>query len=229
MSEIILHQATCDPQMMQSYLRAGWRRVLIDMEHGFFTESDVMQALLALASDGAALYVKMTDLTPQRYTRLYRMGVRKFLMPHVEDPQSVRLIYDAMQEIFWIDHAALELYPLLESGAALEKIPEFCSLAGVAGVMLGPGDLCHDLGFAIRDMAEFQAAGPKIVPHLTKALQDIRNHGKRGGSMVLKGWFDTFPFELTDFVTLYLGDLIAAGDIASTLAARQPAKNPTAP
>jgi 2-keto-3-deoxy-L-rhamnonate aldolase RhmA len=208
MPELILAQPSCDMAMMRAYPSAGWRNVMLDLEHSPFAEADVVAASIALASAGGSLYLKMADRNAQVCTRYLQFGVRNFLLPNVEDAASVRAVYEGMKQLFWVDPASIRLFPMIESQAGLREIPAICAVEGVSAVMLGPGDLAHDLGFSFRTLAELEGLGGELAPTLLKALDAIRECGKPNGSGFVRSWLDFFPLDRVDLVTLQLADIL---------------------
>jgi 2-keto-3-deoxy-L-rhamnonate aldolase RhmA len=208
MPELILAQPSCDMAMMRAYPAAGWRNVMLDLEHSPFTEADVVAASIALASAGGSLYLKMADRDAQVCSRYLQFGVRNFVLPNVEDAASVRAVYAGMQQLFWVDSASIRLFPMIESQAGVREIPAICRVEGVSGVMLGPGDLAHDLGFSFRTLTELEGIGRELMPTLLQALDAIRECGKPNGCGFVRSWLDFFPLDRVDLVTLQLVDIL---------------------
>jgi 2-keto-3-deoxy-L-rhamnonate aldolase RhmA len=208
MPELILAQPSCDMAMMRAYASAGWRNVMLDLEHSPFAEADVVSASIALASAGASLYLKMADLDARVCTRYLQFGVRNFMLPNVEDAASVRAVRTRMTELFWVDPVSIRLFPMIESQVGLREIPAICCVEGVSGVMLGPGDLAHDLGFSFRTLTELEGLGRELAPTLLQALDAIRECGKPNGCGFVRSWLDFFPVDRVDLVTLQLTDVL---------------------
>lgn len=213
MPELILAQPSCDIAMMRAYAAAGWRNVMLDLEHSPFAEGDVVCASIGLASAGASLYLKMADRNAQACTRYLQFGVRNFVLPNVENAASVQAVRTKMSELFWVEPASIRLFPMIESRQGLHEIPAICAVEGVAGVLIGPGDLAHDLGFTFRTLTELESIGPELAPTLLEALDAIRACGKRNGCGFVRSWCKFFPMDRVDLVTLQLSDVAAVSNL----------------
>lgn len=210
MTELILAQPSCDMAMMRAYASAGWRNVMLDLEHCPFSEADVMSASHALAGAGASLYLKMADQDARTCARYLQFGVRNFVLPNVADAESVKAVWARVKDLYWVDPTSIRLFPLVESQAGLRELQAICGVEGVAAVLLGPGDLAHDLGFSFRTLAELEALGRELAPTLSDALDTIRACGKRNGCGFVRSWLDFFPMDRVDLATLQLMDIAAA-------------------
>jgi 2-keto-3-deoxy-L-rhamnonate aldolase RhmA len=216
MPELILAQPSCDMAMMRAYAAAGWRNVMLDLEHSPFAEADVVSASIGLASAGASLYLKMADRNAQVCTRYLQFGVRNFVLPNVQNAASVQAVRAKMTELFWVEPASIRLFPMIESRRGLHEIPAICAVEGVAGVLIGPGDLAHDLGFTFRTLTELENIGPELAPTLLQALDAIRACGKLNGSGFVRSWCKFFPMDRVDLVTLQLSDVASVNNLDIT-------------
>jgi 2-keto-3-deoxy-L-rhamnonate aldolase RhmA len=193
MPELILAQPSCDIAMMRAYAAAGWRNVMLDLEHSPFAEADVVSASIGLASAGASLYLKMADRNAHVCTRYLQFGVRNFLLPNVENAASVQAVWAKMSELFWVEPASIRLFPMIESRRGLREIPAVCGVEGVAGVI-----------------------GPELAPTLLEGLDAIRACGKLNGSGFVRSWCKFFPMDRVDLVTLQLSDVVSVNNLDIT-------------
>jgi 2-keto-3-deoxy-L-rhamnonate aldolase RhmA len=116
-------------------------------------------------------------------------------------------VWARITDLFGVDPASIRLFPLVESQAGLRQLQTICAAEGVAGVMLGPGDLAHDLGFSFRTLAELEKLGRELAPTLLEGLDTIRACGKLNGCGFVRSWFDFFPLDRVDFATVQLTDV----------------------
>lgn len=219
MVDVILSQPTCDPAMLRTLVAAGWRNVMLDLEHNPFSESDIVTAANALAAAGGTAYLKMSDLDPERCARYLKFGLRNFILPKVPNAASLQAVRTAMAEVFWVDPAAIRLIPLIESRAAMRELPNICAIDNVAALIVGPGDLARDMGLPFRSIAELEALLPKLTSTLLEALDAIRACGKRAGCGFVSSWFDTFPMDRIDIATVQFVDVAAASRLIKAKAA----------
>ncbi|WP_167706803.1 aldolase/citrate lyase family protein [Sphingobium fuliginis] len=208
MPKLILSQPSADMDMMAAFVKAGWSDVMLDLEHSLHGEADVKRALVAVEHAGGTLHVKMADRNPNACGRLFFQGVRSFIIPQVEDAATINAVHDELTRYDFLDTAEIQLSALVESGAAVERIPDICAVQGLTAVHVGLIDFALDLGFEYRGRAHFETLGPRLAPHLLDALDTIRACGKAAGCALLPGWFATFPLERLDQVTVPLGDLL---------------------
>ena len=213
MPQLILSLPSFDPALIRAVAAAGWKDVLLDLEHIPYTEPEVVAAWRAAKDAGMTAQLKMSDLHPDAYVRFLRFGVREFVLPHVEDASGVEAIFAEMGANPVPNRNAIKLYPLIESRAGIAAIPAICAAPGVAGVLLGAVDLALDLGFTIRSIADVEACGETLAPHLIAACDSIRASGKPNGCYLMRSWIDFFPLDRIDRVTLPLGALLAPSSL----------------
>jgi 2-dehydro-3-deoxyglucarate aldolase/4-hydroxy-2-oxoheptanedioate aldolase len=213
MPELILSQPTCDPAMLRTFVAAGWRNIMLDLEHNPFSESDIVSASVALLGAGGSPYLKMADLDPDQCARYLKFGVRNFVLPKVQNAASLEAVRARMADVFWDDPVSIRLIPLIESQAAVREIPSICAVDNVAALIVGPGDMARDMGLPFRTIAELEALGPKLTPTLLSALDAIRACGKPSGCGFVSSWFDFFPMDRVDIATLQFVDVAAAGKL----------------
>jgi hypothetical protein len=96
----------------------------------------------------------------------------------------------------------------VESRAAIRKLPEICAEEGVSGVQVGLIDLALDFGFTFQSYKHFETLGRELMPHLLEALDAIRACGKRNGCTLMPRWFDFFPLDRIDQVTVPVRELL---------------------
>jgi 2-keto-3-deoxy-L-rhamnonate aldolase RhmA len=183
--------------------RAGFDWLLIDLEHGMVTETDLVANLHALKGTGVTPLVRVEQGTRLRIGRALDLGTEGVVVPQVSSADEARQI------VSWLryqpvgkrgvalftrgmdfgsgGHAAVrtrneEVVGLLqiESGAAVEAADAIAAVDGVDVLFVGPSDLSHALGIPGQiDHPDFQAA-------IERVATAARAHGKAAGVLVWK-------------------------------------------
>jgi 2-keto-3-deoxy-L-rhamnonate aldolase RhmA len=191
------------PAVTEVSARAGFDWLLVDLEHGMVTESDLVAHFHALKGSGVAALVRVEQGTRLRIGRTLDLGAEGVMVPQVSSPDEAREI------VSWLrfqpvgkrgvalftrgmdfgsgGHASVgtrneEVVGILqvESGAAVEAADAMAAIEGVDVLFVGPSDLSHALGIPGQiDHPDFQAA----IERVGKAA---KAHGKAAGVLVWK-------------------------------------------
>jgi 2-keto-3-deoxy-L-rhamnonate aldolase RhmA len=191
------------PAVAEVAARAGFDWLLIDLEHGMVTESELVANLHALKGSGVAGLVRVEQGTRLRVGRALDLGAEGVMVPQISGPDEARQI------VSWLrfqpvgkrgvalftrgmdfgdgGHAAVktrneQVVGLLqiESRAAVEAADTIAAIEGVDVLFVGPSDLSHALGIPGQiDHPDFQAA-------IERVAGACRNHGKAAGVLVWK-------------------------------------------
>jgi 2-dehydro-3-deoxyglucarate aldolase/4-hydroxy-2-oxoheptanedioate aldolase len=181
--------------------RTGLDWVLIDLEHGLASESDLVAMLMAANGTGATALVRVESGTRIRVGRALDLGAAGIMVPQVHTTD------DAASVARWIRaqpggergvalftrgmglgarghtdvatrHEELLGIVQIESIAALGEAEEMARLDGVDVLFVGPTDLSHALGIPGRiDDPRFEAA-------LRAVASAARAAGKAAGVML---------------------------------------------
>lgn len=195
--------------MMAAYAQSGWKDVMLDLEHAPWAEADIVRASTALAHAGATAHLKMANRDPIACMRYLQFGIRHFLLPHVEAAAQVRAVSDQLASVFYVDPAAVHLYPMIESRVGISQIPAIAAERQVSAVVVGTIDLALDLGFKFANFAELTALGREIMPPLLDALDQVRAAGKPNGCMLLRPWLEFFPLDRADNVMIGVKEVLS--------------------
>ncbi len=191
------------PAVMEVAARAGFDWLLVDLEHGMVTESELVSNLHALKGTGVAGLVRVEQGTRLRVGRALDLGAEGVMVPQVSNADEAREI------VRWLrfqpvgkrgvalftrgmdfgsgGHASVrtrneQVVGLLqiESGAAVEAADAIAAVNGVDVLFVGPSDLSHALGIPGQlDHPDFQAA-------IAKVAAAAKAHGKAAGVLVWK-------------------------------------------
>jgi 4-hydroxy-2-oxoheptanedioate aldolase len=160
----------------------GYDFVLMDCEHGLFSETDCLQMLPTLACREALSVVRVRDHDPKAVWRLMDMGVDAVAVPYVSTAEEADALARAVRyppagtrsfgaslhratrygaDSFADQHPCL--FIMIESAEGVRNVDEIVAVEGVDGVIIGPGDLAASLG-ALGDFSRpaFSAAMSRI-------------------------------------------------------------------
>jgi 4-hydroxy-2-oxoheptanedioate aldolase len=197
MREIWINPLGYGPVLLRKLAAAGWSHFMVDQEHNFLTDEDLLHALAHIKAAGAAAIVRPPDSSARALRRAIEAGARRFLIPGVDDPRTLAVLNEAARDA----GADIELCPLVESVRGIGNISEMAQLPYVKSVHLGPYDLSREL--KLTDWRDWTLQ----KPHLEAALGAIRSAGLRAGCYVLPEWLDTIPLPMLDIVSVGLHEL----------------------
>jgi len=191
------------PAVTEVAARAGFDWLLVDLEHGMVTETELVANLHALKGTGVTPLVRVEQGTRLRVGRALDLGAEGVMVPQVSSGDEAREIagylrfqpagrrgvalYTRGMDFGSGGHAAVrtrneEVVGLLqiESGAAVKAADDIAAVEGVDVLFVGPSDLSHALGIPGQiDHPDFQAA----IERVGKAA---KAHGKAAGVLVWK-------------------------------------------
>ncbi|HEX5826343.1 MAG TPA: aldolase/citrate lyase family protein [Candidatus Limnocylindrales bacterium] len=185
--------------------RAGYDWLVLDLEHGMGTESELLAELLAVQGTPTTAVVRVQSVERLRIDRALDLGADGVMLPQVRDaaeardgvrwmrypPQGVRGLAlitrgagfgaNGHPEVAaTVNESILGVFQV-ESPEAVEAADELASIDGVDVLFVGPADLSHAMGIPGRiDTPEFVAA-------LDRVITACRAHGKAAGILVGSG------------------------------------------
>lgn len=185
--------------LMESLTRSGLDYVIIDTEHGCFSEESTAKYILAAEKGDLLPYVRIGDIRRPYVLRMLDIGARGLIVPNIHTPAQVRELvsYAKFPPIGnrgycptrtsvwgaddWAQDALLymeecnkrcKIIPQCETKEALEHIEEITSIPGVDGIFVGPCDLSIELGIPL----EFN--NPVLVSAVERILKACKDNGK---------------------------------------------------
>ena len=167
--------------------RSGLDWVIVDLEHGFGTETDLLASLHALEATGTAALVRPQSAERLRIGRALDLGAEGLMIPRLETeaeveealtwlrfpPAGVRGVAAgsrgaglgsvAHADIAGYNDAILGVFQV-ESPLAVQNAAAIAALEGVDVLFVGPADLSHSLGIPGRvDEPVFRDALATVV------------------------------------------------------------------
>lgn len=183
----------------------GYDFLILDVEHGYFSEMDCLQALQTLRSTATAALIRLRGHDATSLGHYLDMGADGVLAPNVSTAAQARDLVRAMVYPpngtrgcagpmargcgYGTDFAVhvksprdgLILAVMIETALGVANIEEILAVEGVDAVVVGPFDLSADMGYP----AEF--LHPAYVEALARIEKAAAAHGKLIGTAPHQG------------------------------------------
>jgi len=181
--------------------RSGLDWVVVDMEHGNTTESELLAHLTAIEVSGSVALVRPQSGERLRVGRALDMGAAGVVVPRLDTAAQVREAMTFLRyppagqrgvalltrgaRLGTVNHAGVAALNddivgvfQIESPDALEAADDFAAIDGVDVLFVGPADLSHSLGIP------GQFGNPVYQAALRKVVAACRAHGKAAGILL---------------------------------------------
>jgi len=170
------------PVVTEILARVGFDWLMIDLEHGLGSESDLVANLHAMGASRTAALVRPQSAERLRIGRALDLGAHGLMIPRMDTPAEVREAISFMRyppdgrrglalstrgaglgERTHADVRSINPHVFgiiqIESPSAVEHAAEIAAIDGVDVLFVGPADLSHSLGVPGRfDAAAYLAA-----------------------------------------------------------------------
>jgi 4-hydroxy-2-oxoheptanedioate aldolase len=189
------------PGSAELLARSGLDWVVVDLEHGYTTESELLAHLTAIEAGGAVALVRPQSGERLRIGRALDLGAHGIVVPRLDTAEQVReavtflgyppngargvALLTRGARLGTVSHAGVASLNAdivgivqIESPGALEAAEEIAATDGVDVLFVGPADLSHSLGVAGQFGHERYQAG------LRKVVAACRAHGKAPGILL---------------------------------------------
>ncbi len=181
--------------------RAAFDWAIVDLEHGFGTEADLVAQLHALEATGTAALVRPQSTERLRIGRALDLGAAGVMVPRLETPDDVHEAVSYLRfppagirgvalltrggglgsvphpGVAALNDEILGIFQV-ESGRAVENAPTIAAIDGVDVLFVGPADLSHSLGIP----GEFSA--PAYRDALSTVVAACDAAGKAAGILL---------------------------------------------
>lgn len=181
--------------------RAGLDWVLVDLEHGYTTEAELLAHLYAIEQSGSTALVRPQSAERLRIGRALDMGAAGVIVPRLDTAEQVAETMTYLRyppagqrgvalltrgaRLGTVNHAGVAALNdditgifQIESPMALEAANDFASIDGVDCLFVGPADLSHSLGIP------GQFSNPTYQAGLRRVVDACRTHGKAAGILL---------------------------------------------
>ena len=184
---------------MEALGRTGLDYVIIDTEHGCFSEETTADLITASENCGLLPFVRIGAVTRPAVLRMLDIGARGLIVPNISSVEQVKELVDfarfpplgrrgycpnrttgwgadewAQDVLAYMAECdrRCRLIPQCETREALEHIEEIAALPGVDGIFIGPCDLSIDLGIPL------QFDSPVLAEAIERILRACKENGK---------------------------------------------------
>jgi len=196
-----LAQAHPNPLLTEMAGLCGYDFVMLDGEHGVFSDADYLPSLRALASTEALSMIRLPNHGARAIGLYLDMGVHALVAPHVSTAEQARTLAQAMlyppagtrsvgasshrASRYGLDTASClksprtgaSLIVLIESKLGVDNVEEILAVEGVDGALIGPSDLSAELG------SSGNFSHPDYIQAMTRIEQAARDTGKVLGTV----------------------------------------------
>ena len=178
----------------------GLDYVIIDLEHGPFSDESAADYILAAENCGIEPYVRIRGTQRPYVLRMLDVGARGLIVPYIRTLDQIYELIDVAkfpplghrgfcptrtsgwgtQE--WANdvegymqeaNKRAKIIPQCETKEALDLIDEIASTEGVDGIFAGPLDLSINLGIPL------QLDHPQLTDAINRILEACKTHGKK--------------------------------------------------
>jgi 2-keto-3-deoxy-L-rhamnonate aldolase RhmA len=181
--------------------RAGFDWLIVDLEHGAVTESELLPVLLAAELSGAAAFVRPQSGERLRIGRALDLGAMGVMVPRLDTagqveeavsflrypPDGVRgvALRTRGARLGTVGHGEVQTINRdivgiiqIESPSAVSEADAIAAIDGVDVLFVGPADLSHSLGVPGR------FDDPAYLSALDTVVAACRHHGKAPGILL---------------------------------------------
>ena len=195
-----------DPRYLETIAEYSFDAVVLDMQHGFFDETSIQNAIATLVARGKAPLVRIPLGRWDTAARVMDFGALGVIAPMINTAEDARAFVSATRFVpignrsFGPRHAA-SLYgidtneylnefdqcslalAMIETREAYDNLDEIIGVDGIDGVLIGPGDL----SISFRQNPVPDAYGVDTID----VVKDIIVRCKQAGKKIAAFSFDT--------------------------------------
>jgi len=183
-----------DPILTEHYAKAGFQAVLVDMQHGIYSESIAFQCIHRLEKfPNCFPMVRVSDNNPGLIQRALDAGAHGILAPMINNAEEAKRLvascrYPPLGVRSWGPTRALASYntveannaikviAMIETADAIKNLDEILDVEGLDGAFIGPCDLSISLGAPPLS----NPTAPHVVEAITKTREGCQKRGKIG-------------------------------------------------
>ncbi len=179
-----------DPLAAGAMAAAGLDYVVIDLQHGGATESDLPALTTAIRAAGAVPLARVRYAHAADIGRALDLGCAGVIVPNVESTEQARVVVGACHypPAGYRSGGGVMASPeqsfcviMVESAAALAQLDTTLAIDGVDGIYVGPRDLSYSLG------CELNPDDPVLRPALEQVWAACAAAGKPVGVHSIDG------------------------------------------
>jgi len=183
----------------------GFETIWIDVEHGPASYTEVETLLMAAESAGCIATVRIPNNEREHILRALEVGTQILVVPMIDTAEQAEQIvrfgkfpplgrrgfnlrsrglqYGLSQSGSALDEGNqhTHLFAQIESLEAVANVAAICQVEGLAGIVVGPGDLSADMG------RPGQFDDPELIATVESIMRMARALGKHAGLVVGPG------------------------------------------
>lgn len=186
--------------VMEALTRTGLDYVIIDTEHGYFSDETVADYIRAAENGGLLPYVRIGSVQRPYVLRMLDIGARGLIVPNITSLEQVAELvrcakfppvgqrgYCPTRTTVWgadewgrdaVAYMAecnrrVSVFPQCETAEALEQVEEIAAMEGVDGIFVGPCDLSIALDVPL------EMDSPKLLSAIDRVLAACKKYGKQ--------------------------------------------------
>ena len=171
--------------------------VLLDMEHGYLNEPDILPNLMAFSGSDAQAIVRVPSHEPSLIGRILDRGSHGIMAPHVDTAEQARQLVRATRYApdgdrgfarstrsfrFGLQKIAVNhpprVFAQIESAQGVGNASAIAAIDGIDVLFVGPADLKHDLS------ADGKDPELKFRQPIKQVRDAARKHGKELGTFL---------------------------------------------
>ena len=212
-----------DPRYLETIAEYDFDALVLDMQHGFFDETSIQQAIATLVARGKAPLVRIPLERWDAASRVMDFGALAVIAPMINTADDARAFVSATRFVpvgnrsYGPRHAA-SLYgidpqkyltefdqcslalAMIETREAYDNLDEIIAVEGIDGVLIGPGDL----SISFRQNSIPDAYGVDTID----VVKDIVKRCKQAGKKTAAFSFNT---EAANMLNRLAVDIISVG------------------
>jgi 4-hydroxy-2-oxoheptanedioate aldolase len=189
------------PVAAELVARAGFDWLIIDLEHGAGTETELLASLLAVSTTRTTALVRPQSAERIRIGRALDHGAHGLMIPRIDLPEQAREAISFMRfppdgvrglalstrgaglterghtQVRDINEHLVGIIQI-ESPSAVEHADEIAAIDGVDVLFVGPADLSHSLGIP------GQFDHPRYLAAVERTIAAAETHGKATGILL---------------------------------------------
>ena len=217
------------PRLAELAGHIGFETIWIEMEHGPTDFALAEHICMAAEVAGALPTIRVSDGQRNQILRALEVGARIVVVPMVQTAdqamqiveygkfaplgargynmrsRGVRYGLGDKKTIFADANARTHLFAQIETMEAVQNLDSICSVEGLSGVFIGPGDLSVSMG------ATGDLDGDRMIKIVTDCVRRARAAGKHVGILVPPGRMLEASLEAGCDLVFYGGDVTDVG------------------
>jgi 2-dehydro-3-deoxyglucarate aldolase/4-hydroxy-2-oxoheptanedioate aldolase len=192
--------STGSPLVTELAMECGFDWLLLDLEHGCTTQTDVLPQLQSIGRSQTLGIIRVGALHPEQVSQLLDWGANGIMLPHVASadkasafvqsayhpPRGHRGLAKTVRATRFGLRAHSENRPPLliaqiESAEAVENADSIAAVPGIDVLFVGPADLQNDLQHPIHASSAKPKSYDECLVTVSKAAS---SHGKAAGILL---------------------------------------------